>query len=83
MLLLHGFASSGTLFYKLVANLRDFFDITMIDLLGMGASGRPSYEPKRVDSAQKVIDYFLVAIEAWMRQSGYKSASENNLDASN
>lgn len=72
LLLIHGFASSGTLFYKLVADLRKFFKITMIDLLGMGCSGRPEFSTKIVDDSEKVINYFIVSIEAWMIASEYK-----------
>ena len=70
--MLHGFAGSGVMFYRLVSQLRDKFNITTLDILGMGCSGRPPYCTKRIKSAEESIEYFMLFIEAWMVKSGFR-----------
>ena len=73
MLLIHGFAGSGVLFYKLVSQLRHYFNITTIDLLGMGCSGRPAYDGDKIYTTPELaIDFFLDSIEAWMKATKYR-----------
>lgn len=43
LLMFHGYGSSGVLFYRMVADLKAHFNITLIDFLGMGCSGRPAF----------------------------------------
>ena len=49
--------------------LRRDFRITTIDLLGMGASGRPPY---KLRTARDSIQYFIHSIDAWMLSQGVK-----------
>ena len=49
MIMIHGFAGSGALFYKMAAHLKEHFRVMTIDLLGMGCSGRPNYLAGDVD----------------------------------
>jgi len=39
--LVHGYAGSGALFYKVMKNLSEKFVLILIDILGMGGSSRP------------------------------------------
>jgi pimeloyl-ACP methyl ester carboxylesterase len=71
MLMVHGLFSMGAFYYKHAHELRDQFDITAIDLLGQSLSGRPEFN---LLQAQDVIDLFVYSIEAWMIQTGYRSA---------
>jgi len=41
LLLVHGFGATGSVYYSVVKDLRKYFRVTTIDLLGLGASGRP------------------------------------------
>lgn len=73
LLLLHGYGGSGPLYYKMVADLKKYYNLTMVDWLGMGCSGRPPFSTKVVDTPRLAIDYFIVSLEAWMATSGYKT----------
>ena len=64
--MLHGFAGSGIMFYKLIGQLQQYFQITTIDLLGMGCSGRPSYNSDKISTPERAIAYFVMSIKAWM-----------------
>ena len=46
----------------------------MIDLLGMGCSGRPEYDAKKVGTAEKVADYFTIMLEAYLVSSKYRES---------
>ena len=46
----------------MVPLLRDYFDCILIDLLGLGASGRPRYDTWEHDAA---LAYHTDAIKAW------------------
>lgn len=72
MLMLHGYGSSGVLFYKMVGDLKAYFNITIIDFLGMGCSGRPTFKTDVINTPQLANDYFIVSMEAWMRKSKYR-----------
>jgi cardiolipin-specific phospholipase len=68
--MIHGFGGTGSMFYKLIAHLKDSYRVTTIDLLGMGASGKPTFN---LETSQECIDYFVESIEAWMKISGYRN----------
>ena len=42
LVLVHGFASSGPLFFKILGRLAHHFEIIMFDIIGMGGSSRPN-----------------------------------------
>ena len=69
VLMIHGYGATGATFYGLARYLRQHFRLTAIDLMGMGASGRPKFELK---TAQQCIDYYHLSIEAWMKTVNYK-----------
>ena len=72
LLMFHGYGSSGMLFYKMIADLKAYFNITIIDFLGMGCSGRPTFQTKIINTPQLANDYFIVSTEAWIRKSNYR-----------
>ena len=41
LVMIHGYLAGGFQFGKMLRHLRDYFEIFMIDLPGMGCSGRP------------------------------------------
>lgn len=73
LLMVHGFFSSGAFFFKHAYALREEFDVTVIDLLGMGLSGRPKFTLTR---PKDFIDYFILSIEAWIKETGYTNNGE-------
>jgi cardiolipin-specific phospholipase len=69
LLMIHGYGGTGAVFYQAVKHLRPHFRITTIDLLGMGASGRPqTFLP---ENCEECLDYFLLSMRAWMEQTNY------------
>ena len=68
-LLIHGFGGTGLYFYRMIDLLRHEFRITTIDMLGMGASGRPPFNLK---TSRDSIEYFIHSIEAWVRSQKIK-----------
>lgn len=64
MIFIHGFGTTGLVYYKLIEQLRKEFRLTTIDLLGMGGSGRPKFQMK---TSRDCVSYFAYSIEAWMR----------------
>lgn len=63
-LFVHGFGGTGLYFYRTIDLLRHEFRITTIDLLGMGASGRP---PFKLKTSRDSVEFFIHSIEAWFR----------------
>lgn len=59
MLLIHGYAAGGGLFYKVLKRLAEKFHVIVMDLIGMGGSGRPEYPCK---SAEDCEEYYLNCI---------------------
>ena len=46
MLLIHGFGGCGPMFYRILGHLSKSFRVTTFDMLGLGGSGRPSFNLK-------------------------------------
>lgn len=67
MVIIHGYAAGGALFYAMLKQLSQFFHIYLIDLIGMGGSGRPPYTPKDTIECE---DYFTESIEKWRIEVG-------------
>lgn len=66
---IHGFGGTGLYFYRMIDLLRHEFRITTIDMLGMGASGRPPFCHR---TSRDSIQYFIHSIEAWIRHQNIK-----------
>lgn len=68
VLLVHGYTSSGACYYKVIRDLKSTFNVTTLDLLGVGGSGRPTYNAA---STQEAVDFFVYSIQAWMMTTGF------------
>ena len=62
MVLVHGYGGSGLIFYKIIKDLAEHFNLYLIDIIGMGASSRPKFDAKTADEAD---DYFVNFLETW------------------
>ena len=60
--MIHGYGAGGLLFYRILKDLSQYFHIFVLDLLGMGSSGRPPYTCKSVEKAE---DFFIDSIRQW------------------
>ena len=60
MLLIHGYGGSLVTFYSMLYLLSQNYYVFSFDLLGMGLSSRPSYEPK---AAEDALSEFVEMIE--------------------
>lgn len=49
MVMIHGYGAGSCVFYRILKDLSLYFHIYLIDLLGMGASGRPKFKSHEVD----------------------------------
>jgi pimeloyl-ACP methyl ester carboxylesterase len=41
--MIHGYGGGGAVFSKMIAHMSNYYEVITIDLLGMGASGRPDF----------------------------------------
>ena len=41
IVLLHGYGGGAAVFMRMAPLLQNYFEVVLVDLLGMGASGRP------------------------------------------
>jgi len=74
LVLVHGYAASGSLYYKIFKRLSERFHIIVTDIIGMGASSRPKDYQKDKITPQESIDYFVEYLEKW-RQAFSKMAN--------
>ena len=68
IVMIHGYMSGGIQFCKMLPKLRDHYHVRTIDLLGMGASGRP--QGIRFTSFDDCIDFFLQTIKQYTDITG-------------
>jgi pimeloyl-ACP methyl ester carboxylesterase len=61
--MIHGFGSGGGQFFKMFKKLASFFHVITVDLLGLGASGRPVCEVSNFD---ETLDFFIDSLHAYM-----------------
>lgn len=59
--MIHGFGGGTAVFMRLAPLFQTYFEVILIDLLGMGASGRPTYDAWTADEATA---YFVDSIHA-------------------
>lgn len=71
--MIHGYGAYGAVFYRMIQHLRKYFRITTIDMLGMGASGRPTFT---LTKAEQCIEFFMISFEAWMQATKYKAEGD-------
>jgi len=53
MIIIHGYGSGGAMYFRLIKELAPYFHLFIVDLLGMGCSGRPEYNFKEPDEAEE------------------------------
>ena len=69
MVLVHGYGAGGGVFFRIIKDLSEHFHLYIVDMLGMGASGRPPYECTTVDEAE---DFFVNSLKTWTEKIGRK-----------
>jgi cardiolipin-specific phospholipase len=62
MVLIHGYGAGGGVFFRVIKDLSRRFHLYVVDMLGMGASGRPEYKAFTVDLAE---DFFVESLKTW------------------
>ena len=65
MVLVHGYGGSGALFYKVIKQLSEKFKLILMDLIGMGGSGRPGDFKEDKFSPEETVQYFVSYMERW------------------
>jgi pimeloyl-ACP methyl ester carboxylesterase len=60
MVLLHGYGAGGGVFYRILNDLSLYFHLFVVDLLGMGSSGRPPFDASSVELAE---DFFVDSLK--------------------
>ena len=70
VILLHGYGGSGICYFTIVKELAEKYDLMLVDLLGMGRSCRPTFEPKGVEACE---DFFVESLEQLRQVKGYTS----------
>jgi pimeloyl-ACP methyl ester carboxylesterase len=65
LVLVHGFAGSGALFYKIMKILCSRFYVIYLDMPGMGGSSSPTDFKDKTFSPKEVTNYFVEYFEKW------------------
>lgn len=65
LVLVHGFAGSAALFYRIMKRLAEHFYLVMFDIIGMGCSSRPQFRAKNYLEAN---NFMLRIMEEWRKQ---------------
>lgn len=67
LVLLHGYGGSSVLFYPMLKELSQKYQVYCIDFLGMGLSSRPEF---KCQTTEETIDYFVESFEQWRKSVG-------------
>ena len=73
VLFIPGFGASGSSYCFIWKEMSYFFDITTVDLLGFGCSGRPKFMAFELE---QVIDYFVSQLRSWMDKTRFDEKSK-------
>lgn len=65
LVFVHGYAGSGALFFKIIKQMCKYFCLIFVDVIGMGASSRPSDYDAEKFTAEQSIAYFNDYMERW------------------
>ena len=60
LVLLHGFASSGPLYFKIIGKLTQYFCLVLLDMLGMGSNSRPEDYYKDTITPQESLNISVI-----------------------
>ena len=70
LVMVHGYGSTGSLYYKILKTLSTYFYVIVIDVLGMGVSSRSNdYEQNRLTPEESTL-YFVEKFEKWRIEVG-------------
>ena len=70
LVMVHGYGSTGSLFFKLFRTLSEHFYVIVIDVLGVGVSSRDNdYDQDRL-TAEDSTQYFVDKLEKWRVEVG-------------
>ena len=73
LVLVHGYGGGGAIFYKMIKDLASRFHVYLVDLLGMGSSGRPEFPLRQACmSVQVAEDFFVNALYQWKERLGLR-----------
>ena len=64
---IHGYASAGPLFYRILQPLQEHFRIILVDIIGMGGSSRPNDFLQSEFSPDETTNYFINYFEKWRK----------------
>lgn len=67
LVMIPGFGASGALYYKVMQGLSEKYDLYLVDMRGMGCSGRPAFLAKTQAEAEQ---YIIEGIEKWREKMG-------------
>jgi pimeloyl-ACP methyl ester carboxylesterase len=67
MVLVHGYGAGGGVFFRVIKDLSKYFHLYVVDLLGMGASGRPEFNGQSTDMSE---DFFVDSLKKWKENIG-------------
>lgn len=67
MVLIHGYGAGGGVFFRILKDLSQYFHLYVVDIIGMGASGRPNYTAFDVNLAE---DFFVNSLKLWKEKIG-------------
>jgi len=70
LIYIHGYGSGGAVNYRIFDELSKHFHIFALDLLGMGDSGRPTFNIKDLNETE---EFFIQSIKAWKEKVGITS----------
>lgn len=63
--IMHGYGSSGALFYRFYQALQEHFCLLLVDLVGMGGSSRPDDIDIFTIEPAELLEYYLKHLETW------------------
>jgi len=70
LVFIHGFASSGPFYFKIIKSLCKEFYVIFVDLPGMGSSSIVDDFEKDKISPKEVTEYFVEYLEKWRVEMG-------------
>ena len=70
LVMIHGFAGSGLIFYRMFKFLRAHFNIYLIDLMGWARSSRHDF---KCSTYQECELYYVNSIEKWRQKMGFET----------
>ena len=62
LVLIHGYGAGGCVFFRILKDLSLYFHLYVVDMLGMGGSGRPQFAADSVTVAE---DFFVNSLKIW------------------